>query len=214
MDIQYKIFKLKNGDTIISEVNTTTDNSINLHRPMVFKIVTMLDNNMHPSDVVLFRNWAEFSTQEDIEISSDLIITSYSPNNIITTCYEMEKIKQDLPELYEAYKKHHPLPPMSAPPEMLPENNPINPFGQDNKAKPNGAQFHLELPLDVAKKLIDFLEEEGINLIGPQFSDDPDESFDDDEKDLEDDVSDELPNSQIFGNHPEDWSPDPNDYLK
>lgn len=205
MDIQYKIFKLKNGDSIISEVNDSTDDMINLHRPMMFKIVTLVDDNMKPSDIILFRNWAEFSKEEDIQISPDMVGASYSPDMIITNCYEMEKIKQDMPDLYRQLKKDDPLLPPVNPPMMPPL--PSNPFGKQ-QLPPNMANFNLNIPIDVAKNLIQFLEEQGIDLIGPEFSDDDEIPIDDES------FEEDSPNSDPFGNHPDDWSPDPNDYLK
>jgi hypothetical protein len=65
------------------------------------------------------------------------------------------------------------------------------------------ANFNLNLPMDVAKELINFLEQNGIELNGP--------SFDDDEDFVED--NEQNAHDESFGNHPDDWSPDPKDYL-
>ena len=58
---EYKILKLKSGDSIIAAVSEQTATTINLHRPMVFKSVTMIDDNMNPTEVLLLKNWAEYS---------------------------------------------------------------------------------------------------------------------------------------------------------
>lgn len=209
MDTNYKVIKLKTGDSIISEVNETTDNMITLHRPMVFKVVTMLNDNMVQKDVLLFRNWAEFTSDETISISKDIIASSWNPNEVILNCYELEKFKQDMPEVYKMLKKDDPeLPPMGNP--VIPA-----PSAMPNIPKPNGipngmANFNLTLPMDVAKGLIEYLEENGVSLQGPDinniddFNDLMNEALQD--KDFDDD--------EPFGNHPDDWSPDPNDYLR
>lgn len=212
MDLNYKILKLKNGDSIICEVGETTDNTVSLHRPMVFKVVTMLNETMTPTDVLLFRNWAEFGIEKDISITTDIIAASWSPDELMMNCYELEKLKQDMPELYKLLKKNDntipgmpPVNPPTLPPGMIPPGIP------KQNATPNGmANFNLTLPMDVAKELIQFLEEQGVNLQGPAFPDDMDDEIEEFGSELVEPIDDDLP----FGNHPEDWSPDPNDYLK
>jgi hypothetical protein len=210
MELKYQVLKLKTGDSIISEVNETTDNTIFLHRPMVFKLVTMLNETMTPTDVLLFRNWAEFSKDEDISISKDIVASSWTPDEVILNCYQLEKLKQDMPEIYKMLKKSDPeLPPVN-PPFLpgLPMPSPTTPPKGNNV--PNGmANFNLTLPMDVAKGLIEYLEQNGVNLQGPDFDDMEDFGNEDDISESIDDMKDES-----FGNHPDDWSPDPNDYTK
>lgn len=238
---QYKILKLKSGDSIICEISEYNPDRLLLYRPMMFKTVTMLDHRMNPTDILFMRNWAEYSTDQTVEIPTDIIVAEFTPDRGITNVYEMEKIKQDFPEVYEKMKRlreetqkiqppfmppqspfmgegptgmpmQSPLPPFPGlPPGM---NGPNGPIGPDGKPmKPNGAQFHLQLPLDVAKELIKFLEEQGIDIQGPEFPDDEDEEFFDDGAVLFDEELPEEPKLE-FGNNLEDWSPDPNDYLK
>lgn len=212
MELEYKIFKLKNGETIISEVNSIDENKISLHRPMLYKIVTMVDPSMNASEVLMFRNWAEFSRDTDVEIPTDFVLSSWLPDVKMMNCYEMEKLKQDMPEIYKAMKKNDPelpktepetpeIPPLSGLEGLLGLPGMPNPFKP--KVPPNMANFNLNLPMDVAKELINFLEQNGIELNGP--------SFDDDEDFIED--NEQNAHDESFGNHPDDWSPDPKDYL-
>jgi hypothetical protein len=209
MELKYQVLKLKTGDSIISEVNETTDNTISLHRPMSFKVVTMLNESMTPTDVLLFRNWAEFTKDEDISISKDMIASSWTPDEVILNCYELEKLKQDMPEIYKMLKKNdEDLPPVNPP--FIPGFPPPSSMPPKTNNVPNGmANFNLTLPMDVAKGLIEYLEQNGVDLQGPGFDDNDGFNDIDDIPETKDDFIDES-----FGNHPDDWSPDPNDYTK
>jgi hypothetical protein len=210
MDSEYKVLKLTNGDSVITEISSTSEKSIFLHRPMAFKTVMMMDENMNSTEVLLLKNWAEYSADTDIEVPLNSIMTSWKPDVLLLNCYEMEKIKQDAPEIYKLLKsKDKSLPPVN--PNimpMLPGMPGLIPPTPKNIPN-NMANFNLNLPMDVAKQLIEFLESQGIDLIGPDFSDnDSSEDISDEE------MIDELTEDQGFGNNLDDWSSDPQDYLK
>ena len=83
---------------------------------------------------------------------------------------------------------------------------------QTPKQVPNNmANFNLNLPMDVAKHLIEFLESQGIDLIGPDFSDN---LLGENELPDDDLLEDDMEEDRGFGNHLDDWSSDPQDYLK
>jgi hypothetical protein len=206
---EYKILKLKSGDSIIAAVSEQTATTINLHRPMVFKSVTMIDENMNPTEVLLLKNWAEYSIQHDIEVTTDIIAATWNPDPIMMNCYEMEKIKQDMPDLYKKLKqniKDDEIPPVN--PQIMPTGMPFSP--KQSAPPPGMANFNLNLPLDVVKGMIEYLEQQGINLMGPDFDELVGGSFDD--EDMDDFPEDKNPDLG-FGNHLDDWSPDPKDYL-
>jgi hypothetical protein len=212
---EYKILKLKTGDNIIAAVaNTSTHNVVSLHHPMIFKTVIMMDENMNQAEVLLLKNWAEYNIEKDIEISSDIIAASWKPDVVMINCYEMEKIKQDMPELYKDLKKADQteglptvnpliLPMSGMPPHMMPPKSLAPPAGMAN--------FNLNLPIDIIKNMIDFLEEQGVNLVGPGIEN---SEFDGDDMLDEEDMMDDDEPLGDFGNEYDDWSPDPNDYLK
>lgn len=210
---EYKILKLKTGDNIIAAVSDTTlQNVVSLHHPMIFKTVIMMDEHMNRAEVLLLKNWAEYNIEKDIEISSDIIAASWKPDVTIINCYEMEKIKQDMPELYKDLKNSNDnsgLPPVN--PLIFPSPEMMQSFDKPKAiAPPPGmANFNLNLPIDIIKNMIEFLEEQGVNLVGPGIED----SEFDGEEFSDEDMEDEEP-YQDFGNEYDDWSPDPNDYLK
>jgi len=201
----YRILKLKNGDSLIAGLGSVTEkNTVILERPMQFKTMTVMDEkNFGVKDYLLIRNWAEYSTDKVVEIPSDTILAILQPDEKLFMVYDIEKNKEDNPQI---------LPPQET---------------QDN-AFFQKMNIQLQLPPEASEQ---FLEMLGIEF--EEIDDMDDDELDEEEPeiedlDLEDDVDFETPPkgkkqpaSKIkrdpkipFGNSPDDWSPDPNDYLK
>ena len=212
----YRIFKLKSGESIIANMVSVTDkNTIMMETPMVFKTVSSIDN-FSMREFLIIREWAEFATEKTIEISCESIMAILTPDVKITDVYNFEKEKskvteeevdQVLKELGDKIDGQIPPPP--------PSSQTIN--------------IQLKLPPEAS---MEFLE-----LMGIDFND-PIQDIDDlDDEDLEEylnesensfsqaDAVDEgvvtpppvkstLKSKELYGNSFDDWSPDPNDYLK
>ena len=209
----YRILKLKNGDSVIAGLGSITEkNTIILERPMQFKTMTVMDDrSMGVRDYLLVRNWAEYSTDKNVEIPNDSILAILTPDEKLAMVYDIEKNKEDNPPKIDF------MPPMQL--TDTPEEEQIQ-----NLQKMN---IQLQLPPEASEQ---FLE-----MLGIQF-DDLEEDIDeedldmDSEIDMEDDVDWEPPKIKPnklqpapssrrdkevpFGNSPDDWSPDPSDYLK
>lgn len=211
----YRIFKLKSGESIIANMVSVTDkNTIMMETPMVFKTVSSIEN-FSMREFLIIREWAEFATEKTIEISCESIMAILTPDVKITDVYNFEKEKskvteeevdQVLKELGDKIDGQIPPPPSS---------HTIN--------------IQLKLPPEAS---MEFLE-----LMGIDFND-PIQDIDDlDDEDLEEylnesensfsqaDAVDEgvvtpppvkstLKSKELYGNSFDDWSPDPNDYLK
>lgn len=214
MENNYRILKLKNGDSVIAGLLGITDkNTLILERPMQFKTMTMMDDKtLITKDFLLIRNWAEYCTDRNVEIPNDSVLAILTPDDKIAGVYDLEKKKVDNPEQIANFL---------AP--FLPEQ-PV-----DDKNIPQNLQsfnLNLQLPPDASQQ---FLE-----LLGIEFEDidddDLDDDLDDDDDDMDDELDMELPPPPVkkssqspkkkesekptWGNSLEDWSPDPNDYLK
>jgi len=204
----YRILKLKNGESIIGSLLPITKRDIiSVESPMVFKTVSMIDNNTHGmKEFLVIRNWIEYSTDKTIEIPTDTVMAILSPDDKITSVYEFEKAKAEItPEEIEQAMKE------------------INAKFQDQNQKPNN--FHtvnVELQLSPEASM-NFLDMLGIELDMEEEDDLEDDEMDED--DLENFLEEEEPVVQkkkpptekqkpSWGNSYEDWSPDPNDYLK
>jgi hypothetical protein len=211
----YRILKLKNGDSVIAGLGGVTDkNTVILERPMQFKTMTVMDDrSMGVRDYLLVRNWAEYSTDKNVEIPNDSILAILTPDEKLMMVYDLEKTKEDNPSKVE-FTETMPL-------TDTPEETQIENFQKMN--------IQLQLPPEASEQ---FLE-----MLGIQFEEMEDDMGDieeeddlDDDIDIEDDVNWDPPKSKskkpkptpslkkdkdvTFGNSPDDWSPDPSDYLK
>lgn len=202
----YRILKLKNGESIIASLLPVTKKDIiSVESPMVFKTISMLDDKNHGmKEFLMIRNWIEYSTEKTIEIPTDTVMAILSPDEKITSVYEFEKAKADI-----------------TPEEIEQAMREINSKLQDENQKSNN--FHtvnVELQLSPEASM-NFLD-----LLGIELDMEEEEDLDDevDEEDIEDFLEEEpvAPKKKpptekqkpSWGNSFEDWSPDPNDYLK
>lgn len=213
----YRIFKLKSGESIIANMVSVTDkNTIMMETPMVFKTVSSIDN-FSMREFLIIREWAEFATEKTIEISCESIMAILTPDVKITDVYNFEKEKSKVTEeeVDQVLKELGDKIDGQIPPPPPPSSHTIN--------------IQLKLPPEAS---MEFLE-----LMGIDFND-PIQDIDDlDDEDLEEylnesensfsqaDAVDEgvvtpppvkstLKSKELYGNSFDDWSPDPNDYLK
>ena len=203
----YRILKLKNGESIIASLLPVTKKDIiSVESPMIFKTISMIDDKTRGmKEFLMIRNWAEYSTDKTIEIPSDTIMAILSPDEKITSVYEFEKSKAEI-----------------TPEEIEQAMREINSKLQDENQKLNN--FHtvnVELQLSPEASM-NFLDMLGIEM-DMEEDDDMDEEMED--EDIEDFLEEEEPvapkkkpptekQKPSWGNSLEDWSPDPNDYLK
>jgi len=208
----YRILKLKNGESLIAGLMPVTKKDVmTLENPMVFKTVSMIDEkNLGMKEFLVIRNWNEYSTDKTVDIAMDCVLAILIPDEKISSVYDFEKNKKtmsnaDLENLLKQYQQ------------------------DDNAQKPN-TQFNtvnveLQLSPEASMNFLDLL---GIELGDMEEIEDMDEEDVDDE-DLEDFLEEEpqisapVPKKKnkhtenkkpTWGNSFEDWSPDPNDYLK
>jgi len=212
MDNNYRILKLRNGESLIAGLgDITTKNTIILERPMQFKTMTVIDDKtLNSKDFLIIRTWAEYSSDRNVEIPNDSILAILKPDDKLISVYDFEKNKADNPETPVN---------MFIPFVMQPEDVP-----QSNNNLQN-LNIQLQLPPDASQQ---FLE-----MLGVEFADmeDMDDDFDDEDmEDMDEEEMDmftappppqkEKPSAKkdskrpTWGNDLGDWSPDPNDYLK
>jgi hypothetical protein len=211
MENNYRILKLKNGESIIAGLSSLTNkNTLILERPMQFRTMTMIDDKtLSTKDLLLIRNWAEYSEDKNVEIPNDTVLAILKPDDKIVSVYDFEKNKIDNP----------PAPQTLVPFTMNQQDaeNFSNMIENNDLQKLN---IQLELPPDASQQ---FLEMLGIEF-GEEDLDDMDD-LDDEDDDLDD--GDDFPappkpkadskkqsKKPMWGNSLEDWSPDPYDYLK
>lgn len=96
----YKLIKLRSGESLIGDVKTVTDyKTIVIDRPMYYRVISVVDQrNTFNNDLLVFRNYNEFSSDALVELPIDYIATILNPDDNIVNYYLLEKKKQDLPK--------------------------------------------------------------------------------------------------------------------
>jgi hypothetical protein len=204
MENNYRILKLKNGDSLIAGIALTENSTIVLERPMQFKTMTVVDDkNAAMKDFLLIKNWAEFSVDKTIEIPNDSILAILVPDDKISMIYDIEKNKED-----SIVKTNF--------------DSPVNLLDvvqdEQNFQKLN---IQLQLPPEASEQFLELLgiefgelEEEEDDDIDMEDDDDFDDAVEDKQTKSSKSSSNGKNKKPTFGNDYEDWSPDPNDYLK
>lgn len=93
--MEYKIFKLKSGEEIITEVKELTKGKYILDRPMIFRTTTLVDKTGRPYDLMMLKDWLVHSDTKIIELPKNHVATSFNPTSDITKMYEIEKGRSD-----------------------------------------------------------------------------------------------------------------------
>lgn len=72
---EYLVIKLRSGDEIVGKKNGTKKGYVLLHRPLQIQRSTLLDPNSGQikRNICVFRDWLEFSTENECEIPQDWI---------------------------------------------------------------------------------------------------------------------------------------------
>lgn len=204
MNNNYKIVKLKSGETLICKLGKIKDKTIVLERPMVFKSVPLPNNPMlFGAEALIMKNWLEFSIDKNVEIPIDHIAALLKPDVMISGCYDMEKEKEDNPEykqqLLEKMKQ-----------ELQDNNSP--------QGLPEKLNINFNVPNDMIPEVLDAL---GIDVDLPE---EDDIIFEDEEpflppkpkknkKKTKDKKKDSKSADSDWGNNWSDWPADPHDYL-
>jgi hypothetical protein len=212
---EYRIIKLKTGESLITEVKALTGHStMVIDQPMIFKTMTVPDpqgNGLR--EFLIIKDWLEYCSQKTVEIPCESVLIMTTPDEKMTSVYEFEKQKTSI-----------------TPEEAMDMLKDISEKGLDgtnqNNQNSNLHNVNIQLQLDQNASM-DFLELLGIDFVGEDDEDNledlSDEELEDMIKEMEkitEETSKQSKNNNKksksdvpWGNSYEDWSADPNDYL-
>ena len=209
-DSAYRLIKLNNGDNIISKIKKINNSVLVLEHPFLYKTMSVFAPN-GTKNVILLKKWYEMSNEEYHELALNSVISMSIPNDKILFLYEKEKNRKQLPYVSndELYKNPQLMgmiednPAANASPKQVPldENEEI--------------QGVVNITLKITPELLE--ENEGLeNLLRAMGVpiDQMYEAMEKKEQEMLDKEDEEDEEEFEFGNDLEDWSPDPNDYLK
>lgn len=88
--MNYKIFKLKSGEEIITQVKEFSKGKYIIEKPMVFKTATMLDPMGRPYDLTMLKDWLSHSDSKIIDLPKSHVATSFDPTLDTQKFYDAE----------------------------------------------------------------------------------------------------------------------------
>lgn len=216
-DNGYRLIKLKNGDSLIAKVLEIRKKTLVVERPMQFKTVVLVDQNqMTNTEMVVFKAWIDYTLDRVIEIAADGIIAISMPDPKISSCYDIEKEKEDNPQIKQQAQNL----------QDMTEQVMGTPEKQNPNIPPENINVTFNVPPEMAEEIIDMMAE------AKAWENLDEEDFEDEDlfpevkprkkakkKKKVDPSSNKPPQKKNkkdlkdFGNDWSDWSPDPKDYI-
>ena len=218
----YRMMKLRSGDEVIARIVGQTKKKLILERPMQVKVGSVLESGMR-KDVVLLRNWLQFSEGDRAEIPLDWVAMFMKPDEDIVYMYDNEKRKEDefrkhLDEVendeeaakgvLENFLKRIKASKEQKAKEELEEK--ANKFDPKNFIEPGSVMMNIAIPPEIFMEIISNGMLDNFDL-GAMMGGEVEEEEDEDEY-VDEGLSDKhTPNGD--GTNWTDWSPNVKDYL-
>ncbi len=216
------MMKLRSGDEVIARIVGQTKKKLILERPMQVKVGSVLESGMR-KDVVLLRNWLQFSEGDRAEIPLDWVAMFMKPDEDIVYMYDNEKRKED------EFKKHldevendeeaakgvleNFLKMITASKEQKAKEEleeKANKFDPKNFIEPGSVMMNIAIPPEIFMEIISNGMLDNFDL-GAMMGGEVEEEEDEDEY-VDEGLSDKhTPNGD--GTNWTDWSPNAKDYL-
>ena len=193
-DNGYRILKLKTGESLVCKLLVIKGKIATLERPMQFRSVMFMDQKtMKNTDVLVFKTWTEFAIDKVVDLTVDVILAILTPDERLVACYELEKNKEDDPEVNKEIEKLNI--------NQLPDK------ANNVELPPDNINVTFNIPPEMADEIFEMMAENG--------------SWEDEEQPPKPKAKKKTPapknikkpSNKNFGNNPEDWSPDPSDYI-
>jgi hypothetical protein len=206
-DSAYRLIKLNNGDNIISKIKKINNSVLVLEHPFLYKTMSVFAPN-GTKNVILLKKWYEMSNEEYHELALNSVMSMSIPNDKILFLYEKEKNRKELPYVSndELYKN----------PQLMGilEDNPAANAGPKQVPLDENEEIQgvVNITLKITPELLE--ENEGLENLLRAMGVPIDQMYEAMEKKEQEMLDEEDEEEFEFGNDLEDWSPDPNDYLK
>lgn len=211
-DTGYRLIKLNNGDNLIAKVNRISNNVMVVSEPFVYKTMSVFSPN-GIKNIVLLKKWFELSSENKFEIAINSISSITLPNEKILSLYEKEKQRKQSPYMSndELYQNQNLM-------NMMEEGN-NSPESKSPKPFPENIQGLINLSIKITPKMLETSEglEHLLRALGvpiDELMEEFNSQYENDDDEEESESNDKKPPKNNFGNILDDWSSDPNDYLK
>lgn len=186
----YRVLKLKSGDSIVAEMVENSKSHIKIMRPMDIKYMHFIDALGRKHETMILVDWLKSTTTNSVKIEKDFILQIFTPSPDVVNSYDQQKKLDDNGG-------------------KIPANNVFGLFSQKDKEGLDRMLQNIENQF----KDLDIDMEDVEDMIKEQLQDEVDESIENiiNEKTAEKVIDDES--HPDFGTSYIDWSPNPEDYL-
>lgn len=192
MTQNYRVLKLKSGDSIVAELVENSKSHIKIMRPMDIKYMHFIDALGRKHETMILVDWLKSTTTNSVKLEKDFILQIFTPSPDVVRSYDHQKSLDDNGGKIPASK-----------------NNIFGLFSQKDKEGLDRMLQNIEEqfrgmeidPDDVEDMIKEQLEDMDDDLIEDMIKNKTTERVIDDES------------KPDYGTSYIDWSPNPEDYL-
>jgi len=208
----HRILRLRSGQDVITRIKGKRGKDLIIERPMQMQVKSLFEGDKQ-KDILMFRNWLQFSKDQITTIPRDWIAMFLTPEIELVDLYNIEKTKEDRlkEQLDRMEKTEDPIEKLKIMQEILQsresKSNGFVPKEEkvdySQLIEPNSIVVNLAIPPEIFFQMISegLLENFDLeSIMGGELKEDW-EPFRDD-------------NDPEYGKDWKDWSPHPEDYLE
>lgn len=184
----YKVLKLRSGDSVVAELVENSKSHIKIDRPMEIKYMHFIDALGRKHETLILVDWLKSTTVNAVKLEKDFILGIFTPSPDVIQTYDQQKNLDDNGG-------------------KIPANNTFGLFSQKDKEGLDRMLRNIENefknidPKDIEDMIKEQLEEEQEELIENIIEEKTQERLI---------IDEDNPN---YGTSYIDWSPNPEDYL-
>ena len=191
MTQNYRVLKLKSGDSIVAELVENSKSHIKIMRPMDIKYMHFIDTLGRKHETMILVDWLKSTTTNSVKLEKDFILQIFTPSPDVVRSYDQQKSLDDNGGKIPA------------------KNNIFGLFSQKDKEGLDRMLQNIEEQF------------KGMNIDMDDVEDMIKEGLEDQHEELIEDIIDQKTAERIivdedspdYGTSYIDWSPNPQDYL-
>ncbi len=192
MTQNYRVLKLKSGDSIVAELVENSKSHIKIMRPMDIKYMHFIDALGRKHETMILVDWLKSTTTNSVKLEKDFILQIFTPSPDVVRSYDQQKSLDDNGGKIPASK-----------------NNIFGLFSQKDKEGLDRMLQNIEEQF------------KGMNIDMDDVEDMIKEGLEDQQEELIEDIIEQKSAERIivdednpdYGTSYIDWSPNPEDYL-
>ena len=91
----YKVLKLRSGDSVVAELIENSKSHIRVNRPMEIKYMHFIDALGRKHETLILVDWLKSTTVNNVKLEKDFILGIFTPSPDVVQSYEQQKQLDD-----------------------------------------------------------------------------------------------------------------------